>query len=175
MNQTMNQTKPNQTKPNQIKSNQINQMGQLGLLLSSQLSTDERHISLTTTKTHYQHRGRPVFAADLCGMSDDYIDAALKQRKRAEPRVQSWPVVLCHDGLNDGRAEAIRKKYRAISYAGPMGHYVDLLLTIRAGFFIGNPASSFSHNGARVRYLMRPEDPATTITCEGMHRDPAYC
>jgi len=36
-------------------------------------------------------------------------------------------------------------------YDGPDGALVDLLLCVRASYFVGNPASTFSWNAARVR------------------------
>ena len=60
-----------------------------------------------------------------------------------------------------------------------MSQFVDLLLMVRSGFLIGNPASSFSANAARVRYHSRPDDPATTLRCAAAaaapDSDPAQC
>jgi len=63
-----------------------------------------------------------------------------------------------------------------VSYSGPSAAIVDLLLMVRSGFFVGNPASSFSANAARVRYHLRPRAPMTTLRCGGTPGpDPAQC
>jgi len=114
---------------------------------------------------------RAVVAEDICGMTDAYVDAALAS-SRVPP---DWPVVLAHDGRDPERAAALAERYGAVSYQGPMGSFVDLLLMVRAGFFIGNPASSFSTNAARVRHASL-SDPATTLRCGGPQgQDPAQC
>ena len=77
------------------------------------------------------------------------------------------------------RALQLIERYNAHVYRGPMGPFVGLLLMVRSGFLVGNPASSLSASAARVRYAMRPSDPATTIVCGGFPgpdpKDPAQC
>lgn len=97
-------------------------------------------------------------------------------------------MVLAHDGEDEPRAAALAAKYGARVYRGPMAPVVDLLLMVRAGLLIGNPASSFSANAARVRYAAAAAkvaaaapgtvqfDPATTLRCGGEPGpDPAQC
>jgi hypothetical protein len=169
---------------------------------------DRRH----QTVTPQQLGGRPVVAADICGMSDAYVDAALAAH--ADRFVKTgggsssgggggsssssgsgssaaglrWPVVLAHDGEDEARAAALVAKYGARVYRGPMAAFVDLLLMVRAGLLVGNPASSFSANAARVRYAAAAAkvaaappgtvmfDPGTTLRCGGEPGpDPAQC
>jgi len=165
------------------------------------------------TITAAQLGGRNVETRDLCGMSTAYIDAAIAAHARSlensagtEGRsgtsndlskdssdVFKWPVVLAHDGEDEARAAAIVSRYGARVYRGPTAPFVDLLLMVRAGLFIGNPASSFSTNAARVRYAVAaakvaaakteaaspgsvPFDPATNLRCGGAPGlDPAQC
>jgi hypothetical protein len=157
------------------------------------------------TVTPQQLGGRPVVAADICGMSDAYVDAALAAH--ADRFVKNggggsssssgsgssaaglrWPVVLAHDGEDEARAAALVAKYGARVYRGPMAPFVDLLLMVRAGLLVGNPASSFSANAARVRYAAAAAKvaaappgtvmfhPGTTLRCGGEPGlDPAQC
>lgn len=175
------------------------------------------------TITAAQLGGREVETRDLCGMSTAYVNAAIANHARrlensgdsdsrsspskmgssrgrevsksTRPDVHAWPVVLAHDGEDEARAAAIVSRYGARIYRGPLAPFVDLLLMVRAGLFIGNPASSFSTNAARVRYAVAaakaragtgetratPRDPshfypATNLRCGGAPgSDPAQC
>jgi len=175
------------------------------------------------TITAAQLSGREVETKDLCGMSTEYVDAAIAAHARSIENsagsdstsspgktsssrgrevlksrisdVRTWPVVLAHDGEDEARAAAIVSRYGARIYRGPLAPFVDLLLMVRAGLFIGNPASSFSTNAARVRYAVAAAKtragtgetagipgnsahfyPATNLRCGGAPgSDPAQC
>ena len=50
------------------------------------------------------------------------------------------------------RISILRRHTKVISYVGPYAEAVDMNLLIRAHYFVGNPASTFSTNVARVRH-----------------------
>lgn len=59
----------------------------------------------------------------------------------------------------------VARRFRAKSYAGPMAQAVDLALLVRAGFLVGNPASTFTDNAVRARCAMRPLQPSANLWC----------
>ena len=64
--------------------------------------------------------------------------------------------MLLHDRQDRARAAAITRKFGAKVYGGAHGHYVDVLLAIRATYFLGNPVSSFASNIAVTRWALEP-------------------
>ena len=116
-----------------------------------------------------------VAGQDVCGMSDAYLEAALRQA-----RMLGWPLFLAHDGEQPGRAREIIERFGATTYTGThwrshsrqashrsvgTAHdartdgnatdaWVDLLLLLRSNYLIGNPLSSWSTSLARVRAFL---------------------
>ena len=104
-----------------------------------------------------QDMGRPVTQRDVCEMSDAYVDAALRRA-----RLRHCRVFLADDKMLKPRAAAIVRRYNAsVFVAGAHNNpltrafrlHMDMLLLLRACYFVGNPASTLSGNVARVRAL----------------------
>ena len=102
--------------------------------------------------------GRRVLSTnDVCSMSDDYLEAAIRQA-----RMRHCHVFLADDKMQKQRAKDIVRRYNASVFSfgahnNPATRvfrlYMDMLILIRACYFIGNPASTIAGNIARVRAL----------------------
>jgi len=116
-------------------------------LLKRQLNTDYGDVRVPGYVQFL--RDAQMDAADVCDMTDRYLDEILSRAK-----VKHLPMVVAHDRQKPSRLGQISRRYGAVSYTGAMGVFVDVLLLLRASYMIGNPASSMSGNVACVRSLL---------------------
>lgn len=94
---------------------------------------------------------------DICKMSSDYIRALFRKAG-----TEHLPCFLAHDHQDLKRAEEIKRDFHAVSYDtsdadGVEGLWIDMILLIRSSSFVGNSASTLSHNVADVRRVINKD------------------